>query len=225
MSTDKTVQFTADWLSRSHPVTFTGLIANAHRMAHPHGLFQQIVSDCPEFWLDEYRYTPESGRKAGVRAKPFKMFRDEILLPALRIYRARLENLAPDRIPKVQYSYKQEHDQSGAQAIRSILGFEWRNTPMPTAPLPIDGDTCEPTSESDDALEQSYIETLAAGLANPIVEVKRAKRAKRAKRPRKMAPKPKMPKILKRKKRVARAPAEGATLAKKLCTLADFAAV
>ncbi len=90
---DSTIAFTADWLTHRHPVVWTGITANAHQMAHPHALFVQIVTECPGYWRDEHHYAPEAGKKPGVLARPFPMFRDQVLLPALRIYRARVENV------------------------------------------------------------------------------------------------------------------------------------
>ena len=113
-------------------------------MAHPHALFQQIVTECPGYWRDEHRYVPEVGKKAGVRARPFPMFRDQVLRPALRIYRARLEGVKVDTIPEVEYAYKRQRDNPlGDLAVRSIWAFAMRTKPMPTTTLPIDTETCQ----------------------------------------------------------------------------------
>ena len=124
------IAFTADWLCRTHPVQFTGIAANAHKMAHPHALFQRIVADCPDYWRTEHQYAPEPGKRAGVRAAPFPLWRDEVLLPALRLYRARLEGVSIHTVPEVRYAYKRERDTTGARAVRSILGFAWRTEPI-----------------------------------------------------------------------------------------------
>ena len=162
---DATIAFVTDWLTRRNPVEFTGIMANAHYMAHPHTLFQQIVTECPGYWRDEHRYVPEAGKKAGVRARPFPMFRDQVLLPALRLYRARLEGVPVNTIPEVEYAYKRQRDNAGNLAIRSIWGFAMRTKPMPTATLPIDTETCAPQDNEDDALETAYKDTLGHGLA------------------------------------------------------------
>ena len=117
------IAFTAEWLTTHQPVHFTGIAGNAHKMAHPHRLFQQIVTDHPDYWLTEHYYTPETGKKAGVRAHPFPEWRDEVLPGALRLYRARIEGVSVDEIPEVKFAYKREQAASGARAIRSIIGF------------------------------------------------------------------------------------------------------
>jgi len=117
------IAFTAEWLTTHQPVRFTGIAGNAHKMAHPHRLFQQIVTDHPAYWLTEHYYAPETGKKAGVRAHPFPEWRDEVLPGALRLYRARLEGVSVDEIPEVKFVYKREQAASGERAIRSIIGF------------------------------------------------------------------------------------------------------
>ena len=82
------------------------------------------------YWRTEHQYAPEPGKRAGVRAAPFPLWRDEVLLPALRLYRARLEGVSIHTVPEVRYAYKRERDTTGARAVRSILGFAWRTEPI-----------------------------------------------------------------------------------------------
>ena len=73
---------------------------------------------------------------AGVRANPFPNWRDEVLLEALRLYRARLEGVTISAIPEVKFAYKREQTTSGARAIRSIIGFASMPTETVAPPKP-----------------------------------------------------------------------------------------
>ena len=174
------LDMTVNWLTAKHPVVFTGIGANAHKMAHPFPLFQDCVDDNRGWWLDAHDYTPEHGKRAGVKAPPFNHWRDHVLLPALRLYRARLEGLPLASVPPVAYSLKRDG------GIRSIRGFVFRTRPMPDStdevrcgdkfgpprPLPADKDVCKP-EDSQDAqtcfMDKMYEDALAPLLEEPAI--------------------------------------------------------
>ena len=100
---------------------------------------------------------------AGPRAPPYNEWRDQVLLEALRLYRARTEGAALETVPPVTYSMKPKADgrKDGSNGQRGILGFEWRTAPLPYKPLPIDEEVCAAEEPRDDeALEREYIEVL-----------------------------------------------------------------
>ena len=64
---------------------------------------------------------------AGVRSKVYtEIWRDYVILPALRIYRARMEGASLDTVPEVAYSQKPSCDGRANKSIaqRGIMGFE-----------------------------------------------------------------------------------------------------
>ena len=172
------LDMTVNWLTSKHPVLFTGIGANAHKMAHPFSLFQDCVDDNRGWWLDVHDYTPEHGKRAGVKAPPFNHWRDHVLLPALRLYRARLEGLPLASVPPVAYSLKRDG------GIRSIRGFVFRTRPMPDStdevrcgdkfgpprPLPADLHVCKPEDSQDvQTMDKMYSEALEPLLEEPII--------------------------------------------------------
>ena len=54
------------------------------------------------------------------------MFRGHVILPALRIYRARTEGASLDTVPEIKFSQKPSQDGRADKSVaqRSILGFE-----------------------------------------------------------------------------------------------------
>jgi hypothetical protein len=171
-----TLDMTVNWLTAKHPVVFTGIGANAHKMAHPHALFQDCIDDNLGWWLDVHEppYTPEHGKRAGVKAPPFNHWRDHVLLPALRLYRARLEGLPLASVPPVAYSLKRDG------GIRSIRGFVFRTRPMPDStdevrcgdkygpprPLPADLHVCKP----EDSQDQTCLDKMYSDALEPLLE-------------------------------------------------------
>ena len=75
-------------------------------------------------------YVPDPNSKtglAGVRSKVYtEIWRDYVILPALRIYRARMEGASLDTVPEVAYSVKPSCDGRADKSIaqRGIMGFE-----------------------------------------------------------------------------------------------------
>ena len=142
-----------------------------------------------------------------MKAPPFNDWRDHVLLPALRIYRARLEGVPIEAISPVVYSFKKDG------GIRSIVGFVFRTKALHDStdqircganfgaprPLPIDKDVCMPSDEPDmqmGRLDQMYdiaLEPLV--LTEPIVSPGPAEPTAPAKR--------------KKRKRVHKVPADG----------------
>ena len=64
---------------------------------------------------------------AGVRSKVYtEIWRDHVILPALRIFRARMEGSSLDTVPEVTYSVKPSCDGRANKSIaqRGIMGFE-----------------------------------------------------------------------------------------------------
>ena len=131
-------------------------------MADPFPIYQQVVRDNQAFFKAVYDYTPDPNTKtglAGVRSKVYtETWRDHVILPALRIFRARTEGASLDRVPEVTYSQKPSCDGRANKSIaqRGIMGFEPaqarkgyvynpdRNPNLLDMPadLPVDRETC-----------------------------------------------------------------------------------
>ena len=134
------------WLMKIHPVKWTGRNGNQPTLADPFPLFQQCVNDNKAFWADVHGCRPDPTTKtglAGVRSHAYtNVWRDHIILPALRIYRSKVENASLDTIPEVEYAIKPNEYRKGASTNmqRGIMGFEIRKFPMPEVELPIDAE-------------------------------------------------------------------------------------
>ena len=102
------------------------------RLCVPDPLFVAFVQDNALWWFQR-GYAPKNG-VAGVRGKPYKWFRDHVILEALRIYRSRTEGLPLESVPPVVYSWKPSAGVSGGQ--RGIVGFERYKATVPAIPLP-----------------------------------------------------------------------------------------
>ena len=132
MSIERTIALTADWLSETAPVVYTGRCSDQPQMADPFPIYQQCVKDNPAFFKDVHGYTPDPTSKtglAGVRSRVWNnTFRDHVLLPALRVYRARTEGASLETVPEVTYSMKPSCDGRSNKSIaqRGIIGFEPR---------------------------------------------------------------------------------------------------
>jgi hypothetical protein len=121
---------TADWLCETAPVVFTGRCSDQPHLADPFPIYQQVVRDNPAFFKDIHGYTPDPNSKtglAGVRSWN-NTFRDHVLLPALRTYRARTEGASLETVPEVTYSMKPSCDGRINKTIAQcgIMGFEPR---------------------------------------------------------------------------------------------------
>ena len=153
------------------------------RVCVPDPLFVAFVQDNALWWFQR-GYAPKNG-VAGVRGKPYKLFRDHVILEALRIYRARTEGVSLDAVPPVVYSWKPSGGHVGG-GQRGIVGFERCKALVPATPcveelpLPIDAEqTLLPDSKADAlaaGLEQMYYEALA-GVRVQVVRVKRRRDA------------------------------------------------
>ena len=156
-------------------------------MADPFPIYQQVVKDNEAFFRDVHGYVPLSNTKtglAGVRSRVYtKVWRDKVILPALRIYRARTEGASLDTVPEVTFSQKPSCDGRADKSVaqRGIMGFEPaharrgyiynpdRNTNLLDMPaeLPVDGTTSAWDKEADllhRTLEDEYYKVLEAHL-------------------------------------------------------------
>lgn len=99
-------------------------------MTDPFPIYQQVVKDNEAFFRDVHGYVPLSNTKtglAGVRSRVYtKVWRDKVILPALRIYRARTEGASLDTVPEVTFSQKPSCDGRADKSVaqRGIMGFE-----------------------------------------------------------------------------------------------------
>ena len=79
-----------------------------------------------------YGYVPDPKSKtglAGVRSRVFtEVWRDHVILEALRIFRARTEGASLDTVPEVTFSVKPSCDGRADKSVaqRGIVGFEPR---------------------------------------------------------------------------------------------------
>ena len=100
---------TVDWLCTTRPVLYTGRTANQICLADPFFLFQQCVKQNAHWWTNEYvqpdtgkkGYTPNPESKTGLpgtRAPAYADWRDNVLLEALRIFRARMEGASLETV-------------------------------------------------------------------------------------------------------------------------------
>ena len=132
MALEATIAITADWLCKTQPVVFTNRQKDQPHMADPFPLYQACVRDNKAFFRDVYGYVPNPRSKtglAGVRSRVFtEVWRDQVILEALRIYRARTEGASLDTVPEVTYSVKPSCDGWADKSVaqRGIMGFEPR---------------------------------------------------------------------------------------------------
>ena len=130
MSTEATIAVTADWLCKHKPVVFTNRTKDQPLMTDPFPIYQQVVKDNKAFFRDAHGYVPLPNTKtglAGVRSRVYtELWRDKVILEALRIYRARTEGASLDTVPEVTYSQKPSCDGRAdkSKAQRGIIGFE-----------------------------------------------------------------------------------------------------
>ena len=99
-------------------------------MADPFPIYQQVVKDNKAFFRDVHGYVPLPNTKtglAGVRSRVYtELWRDKVILEALRIYRARTEGASLDTVPEVTFSQKPSCDGRANKSVaqRGIMGFE-----------------------------------------------------------------------------------------------------
>ena len=131
MSTEATtIAVTADWLCKHKPVVFTNRSKDQPLMADPFPIYQQVVKDNKAFFRDMHGYVPLPNTKtglAGVRSRVYtELWRDKVILEALRIYRARTEGASLDTVPEVSFSQKPSCDGRADKSVaqRGIMGFE-----------------------------------------------------------------------------------------------------
>ena len=131
MSTEATIAITVEWLCKHKPVVFTNRTKDQPLLADPFkDIYQQVVKDNKRFFQVVHGYTPDPTSKtglAGVRGPVWThVFRDHVILPALRIYRARTEGASLDTVPEVTFCPKPRCDGRANQSIahRGIMGFE-----------------------------------------------------------------------------------------------------
>jgi hypothetical protein len=102
---EATIAITVEWLCKSSVIVFTNRTKDQPLMADPFPIYQQVVKDNEAFFRDVHGYVPLSNTKtglAGVRSRVYtKVWRDKVILPALRIYRARTEGASLDTVPEV----------------------------------------------------------------------------------------------------------------------------
>ena len=184
---EATINLTADWLMQHKPVVYTGRTKDQPLMADPFPIFQKVVKDNAAFFKETHGYVPDPNSKtglAGVRSRVYtNVWRDHVLLPALRIYRARTEGCALETVPEITFSQKPSCDGRANKSIaqRGIMGFELararkdyvynpeRNPNLLDMPvdLPVGGKTSVWDKEADllhRTLEDEYYTALQAHL-------------------------------------------------------------
>jgi hypothetical protein len=130
---EATIAITVEWLCKSSVIVFTNRTKDQPLMADPFPIYQQVVKDNEAFFRDVHGYVPLSNTKtglAGVRSRVYtKVWRDKVILPALRIYRARTEGASLDTVPEVTFSQKPSCDGRADKSVaqRGIMGFEPRS--------------------------------------------------------------------------------------------------
>ena len=130
---EATIQITVDWLVKHMPVVYTGRTKDQPLMADPFPIYQQVVRDNKAFFRDMHGYVPLPNTKtglAGVRSRVYtELWRDKVILEALRIYRARTEGASLDTVPEVTFSQKPSCDGRADKSVaqRGIMGFEPRS--------------------------------------------------------------------------------------------------
>jgi hypothetical protein len=130
MSIQATINVTAAWLCKHKPVVFTNRSKDQPLMADPFPIYQQVVRDNKAFFRDMHGYVPLPNTKtglAGVRSRVYtELWRDKVILEALRIYRSRTEGASLDTVPECTYSQKPSCDGRANKSVaqRGIMGFE-----------------------------------------------------------------------------------------------------
>jgi hypothetical protein len=95
-------------------------------MADPFPIYQQVVKDNKAFFRDVPLSNTKTGL-AGVRSRVCtELWRDKVILEALRIYRSRTRGAALDTVPEVTFSQKPSCDGRADKSVaqRGIMGWE-----------------------------------------------------------------------------------------------------
>ena len=130
MPTEAAIAITVQWLCKHRPVVFTNRTKDQPLLANPFPIYQQVVRDNKAFFRDMHGYVPLPNTKtglAGVRSRVYtELWRDKVILEALRIYRARTEGASLDTVPEVTFSQKPSCDGRADKSVaqRGIMGFE-----------------------------------------------------------------------------------------------------
>ena len=98
-------------------LVYTGRVANATRLAKPFLIFQGFVAEHREWWLTEFAYK-HKGTAAGTLAPTYPMFRDHVLLVALREVNKGLDK------DVTRYMYRKLPRMGGTIPPRAIVGWE-----------------------------------------------------------------------------------------------------
>ena len=115
------IEHVANWLFVSNSIVFTGRMLNANKMAKPRDVFEMCLKHDADFWKHTYGYRSKTrpGQNGGI----YRIFRDEVLLPALCVCRTRQLNVAGELAPE-RYLYKNAMLRNADCAPRAILGWE-----------------------------------------------------------------------------------------------------
>ena len=118
------IEHVANWVLKSEAVIFTGRVLNANKLAKPRDVFELCMKYDPGFWASVYGYVLTKNKRPGQKGIIFALFRDEILLPALCLVRARQVNTPLHLAPLQQYLYKNALLKDANCSPRAILGWE-----------------------------------------------------------------------------------------------------
>jgi hypothetical protein len=108
-------------------VIFTGRVKNANKMAKPFLLFNFFVEDHP-LAFEELDYVKLPSRAAGRLSHVYPIFRDQILLQALRSMRADELNVCDEDVPEIKYNFKRQRREDQAEnerTPRAIMCWEF----------------------------------------------------------------------------------------------------
>ena len=98
-------------------LVYTGRTANATRLAKPFPIFQGFVEEQKDWWKDEFSYK-HKGDAAGTLAPTYPLFRDQVLLVALKELNAHCKE------DRTAYIYRNIPRKGGDIPPRAILGWE-----------------------------------------------------------------------------------------------------
>eukprot|EP00966_Prymnesium_polylepis_P216209 5004946-Prymnesium_polylepis.1 len=119
------------WVGFTGCLKFTGRTTNFKALAsYPHTIFKAFAADIDPEWLKAH-YDYGIVTTAGALAKIYPLFRDRVLLQALKEFRAAELGVAISELPDMRYMYKkgvgQTHmseDGVRKQSPRAILEWE-----------------------------------------------------------------------------------------------------
>ena len=168
------------WLGDTRCLEFTGRTTNYKVLgSYPDTVFKAFSADIDPVWLKaHYDYSIKT--VAGALAKIYPLFRDRVLLQALREFRAEELGVVISEVPEMRYMYKnsasQTHMSEGGvrkQSPRAVLEWEAVKEIKPGMSrgnlgryvedecVSADGDVCAPFDVvSADDLEADYISAM-----------------------------------------------------------------